>query len=248
MEKTTKTLREETKLMTIAVEARLKNKDFKGLAGIIELVDKYNVKKPLRQKAWFQVGLNWQREGAQSDAIIALNSARVLSPLDAKILTPFFESFNRFLSDFRDDLSVEDLELLSDPVESLLEFYKAKGLWDAPALAMGKHVSRRINYIKADAKSAVETKASYQIERIVKALRENVTIEQVREEYARIMAPVFLELIAKEMDEKGPVPSTAGAGGRGDGGDDDNIPEKSKKILVKLSKKKSPKVKKKSNK
>ena len=244
MEKTTKTLREETKLMTIAVEARLKNKDYKGLAGVVELVDKYKIKKPLRLKAWFQTGLYWQKEGAQSDAIIALNSARVLNPLDVKILSPFFESFNRFLSDFRDQLSVEDLELLSDPVESLLEFYKAKGMWDAPALTMGKHVSRRINYIKADAKSAVETKASFQVERIVKALRENVTMDEVAIEFARIVAPEFLEFLAKENVELSPKPETGGAGGAIIDGIDRDATTISKKN--KLSKKnRSPKRKKK---
>ena len=222
---------------TLAIEARLKKKDYKSLAELVDFVDRYKLKKSLRLKAWFQTGLYWQREGAQSDAIIALNSARVLSPLDAKILTPFFESFNRFLSDFRDVISQEDLELLADPVESLLEFYESKGILDSPALAMGKHVSRRINYIKRDAKSAVETKASYQVERIVKALRENVTKQQVAEEYARIMAPVFLELMAKDKEVKGPQPSTAGAGGRKDGGDSSELehPKKNKRVTPKKS-------------
>jgi hypothetical protein len=240
MEKTPDAKREETKLMTIVVEARLNNKDYKGLAEVVELIDKYKVKKPLRLKAWFQTGLYWQREGAQSDAIISLNSARVLSPLDTKILTPFFESFNHFLSDYRDVFSQEDLELLSDPVESLLEFYKAKGMWDSLALSMGKHVRRRINYIKRDAKSAVETKASYQVERIVKALRENVTIEQVREEYARIMAPVFWELIAKEAKEYSPEVAASGASAGGRNGKDDierkpRTPKKKKSIKPRKS-------------
>jgi hypothetical protein len=42
------------------------------------------------------------------------------------------------------------------------------------------------------------------------------------------MAPIFLELIAKEMDEKRPQPSAAGTGGRKD--DDEEKPKQLKTI------------------
>lgn len=91
-----------------------------------------------------------------------------------------------------------------DQVDRLLEFYKAQKMWDSPAIDQGKKIYRRINYLKIDAKSAIETPATYKVGRLVKALRENVTMEEVAADFARNvdMAPVFLELLAKDIDEE----------------------------------------------
>ena len=89
-----------------------------------------------------------------------------------------------------------------DQLQRLLEFYKLQKMWDSPPIEQGKQVYRRINYLRINAKSAVETPATARVDRIVKAFRENVTMEEVAADYARIMAPVFLELLAEDIDDE----------------------------------------------
>ncbi|MDP1675334.1 MAG: hypothetical protein Q8L88_00600 [Bacteroidota bacterium] len=189
-------------MITLAVEAAIEKRNFKKLSEIVELADEYGAKKSLRFKGWMETGLYYQREGHHTDAIIALSSARVLQLTNHKILSALFLSFNEFVSEFRDKFSTEDLNSMLETIQNLLEFYKSKGMWTTPSIEQGKQIFRRISSIKFDATSAVETPASHKVERIVKALRQNVTMEEVTAEYARIMAPVFLDLIAKEIDEE----------------------------------------------
>ncbi|MCK9409855.1 MAG: hypothetical protein M0R68_12060, partial [Bacteroidetes bacterium] len=183
------------------IEAALEKKDFKKLTEFLELADKYEVRKSIRFKAWLETGLYYQREGHHSDSVVALSVARVYQPANIKVLNGLFTSLNEFISEFRDRFSTEDLVAISEQVRSLLEYYNAEKLWNSPSIQQGRQIYRRINYLKIDSTSAVETPASHKVDRIVKALRENVTMDEVAADYARIMAPVFLELLAKDIDE-----------------------------------------------
>lgn len=190
------------KIFTDAVKEQLRLKNFQKLPGLAELADEYGVNKPLRFKAWKTLGLHWKKEGHFADAAIALSSARVLQPANIKTLSGLFESLNEFVSEFRDRFSTEDLDLLSEEVQRLLEYYKTEKMWDVPPVVQGKQIFRRINYLKIDAKSSIETPASFKVARIAKALRQNVSMDEVAADFARIMAPVFLELLANDIDEE----------------------------------------------
>lgn len=189
-------------MCTLAVKEQLRIKSFTKLPDLAELADEYGVNKALRLKAWKALGMHWMNEKHFIEATIALSYARVIQPANIKILSGLFESLNEFVSEFRDRFSTEDLELLSEEVQRLLEYYKTKRMWDVPPIVQGKQIFRRINYLKIDAKSAIETPASFKAACIAKALRQNVSMDEVAADFARIMAPVFLELLANDIDEK----------------------------------------------
>jgi hypothetical protein len=191
-------------LTTLAVKSALEKKNYKKLAGLVELADEYSVDGRLRTRAWSAVAQYWYELGHNAESVVAFNSARVLNPKNGKIIKSFFVALDAFLSEYREKFSSSDLDPLKEQINRLLEYYKVLKLWDSPSVEVGKKVLRKITYFIAQTAPAVETPATHKTEHIVKALRSNVSFEEVKADYARILAPIFRELMAKEIDEEKP--------------------------------------------
>lgn len=190
------------KIATLSVRAALNKKDFKKLADLVELADQHGVNAALRCRAWKSVADHWRKQGYFSEAAVAYNAARVLTPTNPKIITAFFQTVDDFINEYRTRFSSTDLIPLKEQILRILEFYKAKKMWDAPPINLGKRLLRRLDYVIAETKPAKETPATHKTDHIVKALRSNVSFEEVKADYARIIAPVFREMMAKEIDEE----------------------------------------------
>ena len=197
-------LKDQRQIATLAVESALTKKNFQNLADLVELADKYGVNKRLRFKAWKALGMHWMEGRQLVDASIALNSARRILPLKTDTVKLLFECVRGFVGENKTNFSVSDLSKIEGELERILEFYKLKKLWNHPATKAGRILFREIAALKQTAKDVVETPATHKTDRIVTALRSNVSFEEVKADYARIIAPVLRELMAKEIDEEKP--------------------------------------------
>jgi hypothetical protein len=200
--KETKKTQEMRKIATLSVQSALRKKDYGKLADLVELADAHDVAPNLRSRAWNAVAEYWFKQGHNTEATIAYNAARVLNPTNQRIIMSLFRALDEFLSEYREKFSSTDLLPLKDQIQRILEFYKAKRMWDSPPIELGKRVSRRINYIIKETKPAKETPATHKTDKIIKVLRSNVSFEEVKADYARIIAPIFWEMMAKEIDEE----------------------------------------------
>jgi hypothetical protein len=186
-----------------AVETALANKNFKKLADLVDLADKYGVNKRVRFKSWKAVGVYWMDGWHFADASIAFNSARRIQPLKIKIVKLQFDCLGRFVREYRDVFSFSDLSKIEVELERILEFYKTKKLWNHPAIKGGRGLFDTIIELKSRAKEAIETPATHITDRIVDALYTNVSMDEVRADFARIITPYLLEKIAEDDDKAG---------------------------------------------
>ena len=187
-------------LTTVAIRNALTKKNYQKVADLVEIADETGVKKNLRSRAWDAVAQYWFKQGHNAESVIAFNAARVLNPKNEKIIKGCFDSINLFLTEYRSKFSPTDVEPLREQMDRILEFYKVEKMWDSPVIEIGKQIKRRITYIIRTAESEIETPATHKTELIVKALRDNVSYEEVKADYARIIAPIFRELLAEEIE------------------------------------------------
>jgi hypothetical protein len=189
---------------TLAIKSAIEKREYHRLSEWIELADEYGVKKSLRYKAWNILGTQWKADRNFVDAAIALNAARRIKPLQITTVKLLFDCIALFVEENRMIFSQSDLTKIELELERILEFYKVKKLWTHPVIKSGRDLFHQIFMLKQTAKDIVETPATHKTDRIVKALRSNVSFQEVKADYARIIAPILRELLAKEIDEENP--------------------------------------------
>ncbi len=189
---------EKRRLTTLALRKAILKNDSKEISEWVELADKYECSRPLRLRGWQLTADYRAGQGNQIETIIAFNSARQCSLDNRRSLTGLFDGLSAFFNANRSDFSKHDLELLLDPLQRITEFYKIRKLWDSPPVRFGRRIAQEIERQKELAPDKIEGPATHKAERIVSALSQNVTKEEVRADFARLIAPVFREIIAKE--------------------------------------------------
>ena len=195
-------LKDRRQYITSAVEAAIEKNNYTKLAALVEFADEYGVKKSLRYKAWLILGMQWKNERQFVDAAIALNAARRTEPLKTSTVRLLFECIMHFVEEYRTIFSLSDLTKIEIELERILEFYKVKKLWTHPVIKDGRNLYEQVKLIKQTAKEVVETPATHKTDRITNALHTNVSIDEVRADFARIVTPYLLEMIAEEKKKE----------------------------------------------
>jgi hypothetical protein len=188
-------------IITLGLKNALSRKDHKKLEGLAEIADKYGVNKTLRHRAWKLLGTHWMGEGHFVEAAIALNSARQADPLKMDTVKLLIQCLGGFVNDYRETFSSSDLSKIEDELDRILNFYKVKNLWRHPATNVGKELLHDVVQLKVSAKESTETPATHKTDRIVNALHTNVSMDEVRADFARLITPYLLERIAEEQKE-----------------------------------------------
>ncbi len=195
-------LRDKRELTTRALKNAISKNDLKTISEWIELADKYNCSRPLRLRGWQLSAEYYAAQISQVDAIVAFNSARQCGLDNKKSLSGLFDALSAFFTAYQQQFTKHDLELMLDQIQRLTEFYKIRKLWDSPPIRNGRKITREIEKQIILAPEKIEGPATHKVERVVDALTQNVTKEEVMADFARIIAPVFREIIAKEESEE----------------------------------------------
>jgi hypothetical protein len=202
-------------LVTLALKTAIKKQDFERLPDMLPLAKKHNVQKKLLIQGWLLLAEGSLERKDYVNAVLSFNSARSFDLRDKRILARLLDSIDHFYGQFREVFSWDDLVLLADALERLLGFYRINGgpgIDDFVSSASG--VLAKVKRHREIADEKIETAASFKVGQIWDALYSDMTMEEVRSEFARILAPYLRDEIdakkkkAKRNKKKPPTAST----------------------------------------
>ena len=187
-----------------AIRQNVLKRDLTRLYDTMAEAEKAGVGKTLRKKGWVVLGRLEAERGNHPAAIIALNSARSTQPTDKLVVRKLFEQLEVFYEANESVFSREDLLLFEDPIERIEGFYRLRNEKDAAGLDRARKLIMRIQAKVNDAPSKIESRVTHHVERIYSALYSTMTPEEVRAEFARIIAPTLREMLKEdEANAKG---------------------------------------------
>ena len=190
------------KLITVAVKKHLLVDNWQEIDTLMVHADKYQLPAKLRLKGWLGVAEYRFKKDKLAEAIEAYNRARILDPANENILEKLFGTLDRIFERFKVEFSRQDLRKLEEPIEKIINYYKVNEKAKALPIEYGQLLLQKIRFQIYDAPWRLETPATYAVQQIYDALYTGMTIEEVRAEFARLMAPIFREIIDKEDSEE----------------------------------------------
>jgi tetratricopeptide (TPR) repeat protein len=186
----------------------LANKNFKDLSITYPIAEEYEVSKSLLKRAASQLGNYFVEEKRFDEAIKIFNKARVLDQTNRSIFSKFIKCIDLFFIENVEEFSKKDLAEFKQAILPIINFHKVNFPEHRQIIESIDHLFRRIDYrIEYVAKDVQESKVTFRIQQIKNALYDDdMTIEQVRQEAARLLAPtlrrMYDEYEKKEAEEK----------------------------------------------
>jgi hypothetical protein len=181
-----------------AIRQNIAKKDWSKLSEVMIGAELARVGKPLKRRGWYQVGLFEAERGNHPSAIIAFNSARFAQPNDKPVLRQLFAQLEAFYEANEPVFSREDLLLFKEPIERIEGFYRLRNDKGDANLDRARKLIQRIQAKINDAPSKIETRVTHHVVRIHSALYTTMTPEEVRAEFARIIAPTVREMLKED--------------------------------------------------
>lgn len=194
-------LKDGREVITDALENAFAKKDYRKLDSLTLVADKYGVNKSLRYKTWITVGEHWFSEQQYVESTIAFNAARRIFPLRMKIVQQLFSSLSQYVQLYRNDFTKDDLIKLNHELKRILYFYKINKQWINPSIVNMRFLSNDIDELIEFAPIQIEGPATHRTDKIVDSLQNNVSMDEVKAEFARIITPYLLEALS-ENEEK----------------------------------------------
>jgi hypothetical protein len=190
-------------LVTLALKTAIKKQDFERLPDMLPLAKKHNVQKKLLIQGWLLLAEDSLERKDYVNAVLSYNSARSFDLRDKRILARLLDSIDQFYGQFRGVFSWDDLVLLADALERLVGFYRINGgpgFDDFVISASG--VLAKVKRHREIADEKIETAASFKVGQIWDALYSDMTVEELKTELARIIAPTIRDIIQKRSGDK----------------------------------------------
>jgi hypothetical protein len=189
-------------VVTKVVKNDLETKNWKHLSAIMPVADKYKIARSLRLKGWKHLAGYYYENEKHIDAIVAFNKARQVALGDEQAIRGLFNSLIAVYNEQRENFSREDLVLLENQIDRLISFYTIHLPIEKAVIEDAEKLHTRIKVHLHSASSKEETPATHRVEYIYNALYGDMTIEEIRAEFARIMAPYFREKLEEDAINK----------------------------------------------
>ena len=191
-------------LLTKRIQKNIKGKNWAKLAEAMPITLEYPTSKSIQFRGWRLVGNYYAEQENFADAIKAYNKARVIKPSVVTVFDKMIAAADAFYAYSRDLFSKSDLQKLKEALLPVLNYHSVNFPKHRSIVETGKSLIKRINYrIKFEAADAVETKVTYPVHIIYDALYGDMTEDQVRNEFARLLSPILREKISeKEKSSK----------------------------------------------
>jgi hypothetical protein len=189
-------------VVTKVVKSDLETKNWQHLSAIMPVADKYRIARSLRLKGWKRLAGYYYENKKHIDAIVAFNKARQVALDDEHAIRGLFNSLIAVYDEQRENFSREDLVLLENQIDRIISFYTIHLPVEKEVIGDGEKLLTRIKVHLHSAPSKEETPATHRVEYIYNALYGDMTIEEIRAEFARIMAPYFREKLEEDAKKK----------------------------------------------
>jgi hypothetical protein len=191
------------KAFTNKIKLHTDNENWKALIEIFPGAEEACVSKFLLKNTALKIAEYVYSKERYSESIIFFNKARVKDPKSKTIFQSFINTVDKFFKESVEEFSKKDLEDFKQTIRPIIEFHKLKFPAHHKIIDSTEHMFRRIDYrIKFVAKDVEESKLTFRVQQIKNALYGDMTIEEVRQEYARLLVPKLRERLAKEEEDE----------------------------------------------
>lgn len=196
------------KAFTQRVKDHLANNKLEELIELFPGAKEAKVSSTLLKSTALQIGEHTLSKKRFHQSIIFFNKARVIDPKNKKIFQAFVNAADIFFKDIVEELSKNDLEEFKQAILPIINFHKVNFPEHQQIIDSTDHLFRRIDYrIKYVSKDVQESRGTFRVQQIKNALYDDdMTIEQVRQEAARLLAPTLRRMYdayeKKEVEEK----------------------------------------------
>lgn len=186
------------------IDELIKTQKWDQLKDLLTTAGENDLSNQKRTLGWLILGNHYSQQNNLSEAIIAYNHARVSTLNDPIPFDHLIGAIWRMYQSFHGELSRDAVILLKDLLERLINYYKIHNPIFSPSVFAGQHLIMALREHVGIAPVSGSEKVERKINEIYNALYSDMTIEEVRAEFARIMAPHFRDRMEQmEKDESG---------------------------------------------
>ena len=198
-------LTEGKKITTEMVKQFVKGNQFDKLVVLLPKVEKYQVSNSLFCSVYKKAGEYLIDKERFNESIIVLNKVRVRDNKSKPVFKSFVKAVDLFFKQNVEEFSKNDLEEFKQAILPIINFHKVNFPEHRQITDSTAHLFRRIDYrIKYVAKDVQESKVTFRIQQIKNALYDDdMTIEQVRQEAARLLAPTLRRMYDEYEKKEG---------------------------------------------
>jgi len=196
------------KLTTEMVKQFVKGNQFDKLLAVITKAEQYQVANSIFNSAYKKTGEYLIDKSRFDESIIVLNKVRLRDYKNKSVFQSFVNAVDLFFKQSVEEFSKNDLEEFKQAILPIINFHKVNYPEHRQIIDSTDHLFRRIDYrIKYVAKDVQESKITFRVQQIKNALySDDMTIEQVRQEAGRLLAPtlrrMYAERLEKDAEEK----------------------------------------------
>lgn len=194
--------KEKKKVLNLRIKQNIENKEWQKLIAALPVAEEAKISTSLLRKAWIYGGEYLFEKKDWVNVITFYNKARSINPSTVVVFDKLIQAFNLFFEQFKDKFSKQDLKTLRDPLILMIDYHEINFPKHQPLIEIGKELIQKIDYkIKYVATDQVETAATFKVQQIYNAIYDDMTFEQLRSEFARIIEPTVRELLDKKEKE-----------------------------------------------
>lgn len=190
------------KAFTFHLKQHLEKEEWQKLIKVLPGAEEFEVSTTLLRKCWILAGEYLAGEKDWTNAIISYNKARVKNPSTIYVFDELINAFSSFYEQFKNKFSKADLKILKDPLVLLIDYHQLNFPKHQTQVEIAKELIQKINYkINYTAQEKEETPATYRIQQIHNAIYNDMTFEELRSEFARIIEPTVRDLLEEKEKE-----------------------------------------------
>lgn len=196
------------RIFTNRIQSHIADSRWEDLVKIFSGAEEAGVSKTLLKNTALKIADYVHSKKRYHESIIFLNKARIRDQKSKKIFQTFVNAVDIFWKDTVEELSKNDLEEFKQAILPIINFHKVNFPEHRQIIDSTDHLFRRIDYrIKYVAKDVQESKITFRVQQIKNSLySDDMTIEQVRQEAGRLLAPtlrrMYAERLEKDAEEK----------------------------------------------
>ncbi len=208
MDRTTK--QEWKQKYALALSQNLEKGNWEKVQELLPAAENIGVSSRQLQKTWTNFGIHQKNQNNLVSAVVSFASARRHALDNNQILAELLLCLGGFIERFESKFSREDLVHLEYGLDRVYSFQKTRPKTSDANLQRAKELLAYIRAQKQVAPSKQETPATHHVLRIFAALHPDMTFDEVKVEFARVVAPLIRRKLAESKKPTAKKPSSTG--------------------------------------
>ena len=169
----------------------------------IPVAEEFDISNGLLKKAAKKIGEYFRSRDNYYKAVIFYNKARIRDLSDSNSFSSFVDSALKFFTDNAEEFSKNDLVKYKQAILPIINFHKLNYPEHQKIINPTEQLFRRIDYrLKYVAEDLQESKVTFRVNEIKDALYADMSPQEIRDEFAKIIEDDLRELLEEKKSAK----------------------------------------------